>query len=132
MKKALSLALALLMVAAMFAGCSQTEEVAGAETFTGTGDGFGGQIVATVTVEDGKITALDVEGASETAGIGDVAPSLSRDPQLFSGSVVSLDERYLSAVLSRLDRRHHSRSTAAYDRNSSVIFHLFVLISVPV
>ena len=73
MKKALSLALALLMVAAMFAGCSQTEEVAGAETFTGTGDGFGGQIVATVTVEDGKITALDVEGASETAGIGDVA-----------------------------------------------------------
>ncbi|MBR4847599.1 MAG: FMN-binding protein [Phascolarctobacterium sp.] len=91
MKKALSLALALLMVAAMFAGCSQTEEVAGAETFTGTGDGFGGQIVATVTVEDGKITALDVEGASETAGIGDVAITSLVEAIVAAGTVEGID-----------------------------------------
>ena len=115
MKKALSLALALLMVAAMFAGCSQTEEVAGAETFTGTGDGFGGQIVATVTVEDGKITALDVEGASETAGIGDVATPLAGDVELFAHPIVLFEERYVSAEIGSFACRHHTCGTSADD-----------------
>ena len=42
-------------------------------TFTGTGVGFGGDITATVTVADGKITACTLTGDKETPAIGGAA-----------------------------------------------------------
>ncbi len=42
-------------------------------TYTGTADGFGGEIKAEVTIEGGKITDVKVTGDSETEGIGSVA-----------------------------------------------------------
>ena len=41
-----------------------------AETGSGTAKGFGGDVTVTVTVEDGIITDVQAEGASETDGIG--------------------------------------------------------------
>ena len=60
MKKLASLMLALLMLAGVCAS---------AETFTGTANGIG-EVVVTLTVEDGKITAAEVKGEGETKGIG--------------------------------------------------------------
>ena len=60
MKKLASLMLALLML---------TFACASAETFTGTANGIG-EVVVTQTVEDGKITAAEVNGEGETKGIG--------------------------------------------------------------
>lgn len=40
------------------------------ETLTGSAKGFGGEIKATLTVADGKITACALEGADETPEIG--------------------------------------------------------------
>ena len=42
-------------------------------TFTGTGAGFGGDITATVTVADGKITDCTLTGDKETPAIGGAA-----------------------------------------------------------
>lgn len=74
MKKALSLILVLLMVTSLFGCASQTAapEVK-AETLTGTGKGFGGDVTVTVTKEGDKITKVEAVGAKETAGIGDKA-----------------------------------------------------------
>ena len=41
--------------------------------YTGTAQGFGGEVSATVTLTDGVITNVTAEGASETQGIGSVA-----------------------------------------------------------
>jgi len=60
MKKLASLMLALLML---------TGVCASAETFTGTAMGNGGDVVVTLTVEDGKIAAAEVVGEQETKGI---------------------------------------------------------------
>lgn len=43
---------------------------ASAETLTGTAQGFGGEVSVTITTEDGRITAVAIEGASETPGVG--------------------------------------------------------------
>ncbi len=42
-------------------------------TYTGTADGFGGDIVAEVTIKGGAITEVNVTGDSETDGLGSVA-----------------------------------------------------------
>lgn len=47
-----------------------TTAAAEVETLTGSAEGFGGQVTATLTVEDGKITACALEGADETPEIG--------------------------------------------------------------
>jgi len=60
MKKLVSILLALLMLTGM-AAC--------AETYTGTASGIG-EVTVTLTVEDGKITAAEVNGENETKGIG--------------------------------------------------------------
>lgn len=44
------------------------------ETLTGQGQGFGGVITATLTVEDGVITAVSFDAPDETAEIGGAAP----------------------------------------------------------
>lgn len=74
MKKAVSLILVLLMVTSLFGCASQpTEQPAAAETLTGTGEGFGGEVTVTVTKEGDKITKVEAAGANETAGIGSEA-----------------------------------------------------------
>ena len=62
MKKLASVLLSLLMLTGMMAG-------AFADTFTGDDAGIG-PITVTLTVEDGKITAAEVTGESETKGFG--------------------------------------------------------------
>ena len=51
------------------------------------------------------------------AVVGDVAPPLSRDAELFAQTVVAFKERDLSPVLCRRDRRHHACGTAADDHH---------------
>lgn len=65
--------LALVMCLCMFAVPAM------ADTFEGVGTGLGGEIKLNVTVEDGKITAIDVVSHSESAGISD--PAFNTIPQ---------------------------------------------------
>ncbi len=62
------------MVTSLF-GCASKPavETPKAETFTGTGEGFGGDVTVTVTKEGDKITKVEAVGASETSGIGSKA-----------------------------------------------------------
>ena len=57
----------LVMCLAMLCTCAM------AETFEGVGKGFGGEIKVAVSVEDGKLTAVEVLSHAETAGISDPA-----------------------------------------------------------
>ena len=59
MKKLVALLLSLCLALGMLA-------VASAETKTGTAPGFGSDVKVTVSVEDGKITAIDVDDSGET------------------------------------------------------------------
>ena len=61
MKKLVALLLSLCLLCGMLAVAS-----ADAETKTGAAQGFGSEVKVTVTVEDGKITALDVDDSGET------------------------------------------------------------------
>ena len=72
MKKFASILLSMLMATGVIAAAS-------AETYTGTAQGIG-EVSVTLTVEDGKITAAEVVGESETKGIGyePTAPSPMR------------------------------------------------------
>ena len=63
MKKFASVLLSMMLATGLAAGAS-------AETYTGTAQGMGGDVSVTLTVEDGKITAAEVVGESETKGIG--------------------------------------------------------------
>ncbi len=67
--------LGILLVVAML----MTSMTAMADTFEGAGKGIGGDIKLAVTVEDGKITAIDVVSHSESAGISD--PAFNTIPQ---------------------------------------------------
>jgi len=59
MKKLVALLLSLCLAFGMLA-------IASAETKTGAAQGFGSEVKVTVTVEDGKITAIDVDDSGET------------------------------------------------------------------
>lgn len=75
MKKHVSLLLTLVLLAATLSlGAS-----ASAETFTGSGYGMQGPVTAAVTIEDGKITAIELTECNETANICAVA--VERIPQ---------------------------------------------------
>ncbi len=50
-----------------------TVPAASSGTFTGKASGFGGEVSATITVADGKITACKLVGAGETPAIGGAA-----------------------------------------------------------
>ena len=67
--------LGLLLAAAML----MTSVGAMAEAFEGVGQGMGGDVKLAVTVEDGRITAIDVVSHNESAGISD--PAVARIPQ---------------------------------------------------
>ena len=76
MKRILSIALCGALCAATLAACggsSSFSTAASAETLTGTAKGFGGDVTATLTVEDGAITACTLTGDDETPEIGGAA-----------------------------------------------------------
>ncbi|MBR5224188.1 MAG: FAD-dependent oxidoreductase, partial [Clostridia bacterium] len=66
MKRIVSVLLCLAMLLTLSVGAM-------ADTFEGTGKGFGGDIKVAVTIEDGKLTAVEVLAHGETAGISDAA-----------------------------------------------------------
>ena len=66
MKRIISLVMVLAMLCVMSTGAM-------AETFEGVGKGFGGEIKVAATVEDGKLTAVEVLSHGETSGISDPA-----------------------------------------------------------
>ena len=75
-------AAAALLLSTAACGAPATEEsiqpsasgsAAQSETLTGQGQGFGGVITATLTVENGVITAASFDGPGETAEIGGAA-----------------------------------------------------------
>ena len=66
MKKGLSVLVALVLAMAM-GTCALAED------YTATAKGFGGDVTVTLTIEDGKLTAVTAEGLNETDGIGSKA-----------------------------------------------------------
>ena len=71
-KLAAAVAMSLVVGVSLVACGGKTESTAASSvTKTGTGKGFGGDIVATLTVEaDGTVSDCKLEGASETESIG--------------------------------------------------------------
>ncbi len=61
-----------------------------AETFEGVGAGFGGEIKVAATVEDGKLTAVEVLSHGETSGISD--PAFAKIPAaMIENQTVAVD-----------------------------------------
>ncbi|HHW91081.1 MAG TPA: FAD-dependent oxidoreductase [Firmicutes bacterium] len=97
MKKAKYLLSIVLVFTVLFStvACSNTPET---KTGTATAQGFGGPITVTVTVTDGVLTDVKVEGPSESAGIGSIAveqlpakmlEAKSVDVDVISGATIS-------------------------------------------
>lgn len=91
-------------------GAAMSDAVDG--TYTGTAAGFGGDIVAEVTIEGGVITDVKVTGDSETEGLGSVAveklpekilAAQSLDVDAVSGATVS-SNAVLLAVSNALEQ----------------------------
>ena len=61
------------------------------ETLTGEADGFGGKIVAEVTVEDGKIVDLKLTGDGETPDVGGAALEPLTEAILAAGTIDGVD-----------------------------------------
>ena len=58
-----------------------------AKTATATAQGFGGEVSVTVTVENGALKDVHIEGANETEGIGSRAVELLGDTMVAANSV---------------------------------------------
>ncbi|MBM6916557.1 FMN-binding protein [Gemmiger formicilis] len=90
MKRIISLTLAALVLLACTACGAQSgagsSSAAQAETLTGKGTGFGGTITATLTVENGVITAAVFDGPDETAEIGGAALETLAEQVVAAGS----------------------------------------------
>ena len=71
MKRIIALLLAMLMLGTLYTGALAAEMTDG--VYVGQGKGFGGNIEVTVTIEGGKITAVEPGAHQETAGISDGA-----------------------------------------------------------
>ena len=71
MKRFIALLLAMLMLGTLYTGALAQEMTDG--VYVGQGKGFGGNIEVTVTIEGGKITAVEPGAHQETAGISDGA-----------------------------------------------------------
>ncbi len=92
MKKCLLMALSLLMMVQLGA-CSSSKE----EEFKATKTGFGGDVVVTVKVQDGKITSISATGDMETENIGKIAI------EKFNEQFTSLKDTELSNLNVELD-----------------------------
>lgn len=63
----------LLSLALVLGGAVALAEGFTAGTYTGTAQGFGGDVTATVTLSETEITDIQVIGDQETDGLGSVA-----------------------------------------------------------
>jgi len=84
MKKILSIMLAFALLSTMALGCV-------AEGFTATAKGFGGDVTATVTVEDGKVTAVEIKADADTPAIGGAAATKIAEAVLAAGGVEGVE-----------------------------------------
>ena len=98
MKKLVSLLMALVLVLSA-AGFAMAEGYVPG-TYTAAKNGFGGEIVVTMTVDEAAITAVEITGEGETAGIGSraveelddaILAAQSADVDGVSGATVSSD-----------------------------------------
>ncbi len=78
--------IAMLLSVTMLATCSALAE-GGAKTASATAKGFGGDITVTLTVENGALTSVEIEGANETEGVGSRAVELLGDTMVAANSV---------------------------------------------
>lgn len=126
------LATLLLAFALCLSACSSKEDgkyTAG--TYTGEGNGFGGKVSVSVTVDANKITKVEAEGASETAAIGGAAleelcgkvmDAQSADIEAVAGATVT-SNAFKSAVTSALNAAmgiENTEKTALTDGTYSV------------
>ncbi len=72
MKRTLAILLSLLLILAVLPTASTEGDLCG------TAQGFGGPVTVSLTVEDGLITAVDIQGEKETPGIGQKAIEQNR------------------------------------------------------
>lgn len=77
MKKTLT---ALMSASLLLAGCASSSSASKSGTFTGTSAGMQGPVTVSMTVEDGKITKVDLTEISETPSVASVA--MERIPSL--------------------------------------------------
>ena len=127
MKKLISVALAGCMAVSL-AACgsassstaSSTASSAVGETLTGQGQGFGGVITATVTVDGDTITGVTFDGADETPEIGGAALETLAE-QIVAANGVEIDgvsgatyttDGCIAAVQNALDPEAHPFETA--------------------
>lgn len=93
MKKWICLALTFAMLMTLCAAAS-------AETYTASEKGFGGDVTVSVTIEDGKITAVTAAGDKETVGVGSVA--LEKLPeQIVKAQSVAVDAVASATITSK-------------------------------
>ena len=95
-------------------------------TYTGSGKGFGGTISVKVTVEDGKISAIDVTSASgETASYFSKAKGII--PKMISGQTTNVDAAsgatyssngIITAVRNALSKAETGKSSTKKKKNS--------------
>ncbi len=76
--------LAILLALAM---CLSVFGTAGAQEFSAEAQGFGGPVKVSLTVEDDKITAVNITGDAETAGIGKSAMPAMAEAMVAQNSV---------------------------------------------
>ena len=86
MRKILSLMLTLTLLATLFVGGAAGEGELTAGTYTGTGAGFAGDLVLTVTVDAAGVTAIEVGKNDETPAIGGAALTTLVESALAAGS----------------------------------------------
>ncbi|MCI8373892.1 MAG: FMN-binding protein [Lachnospiraceae bacterium] len=70
----------------------------GGVTYTASNQGYGGEVIIALTVEDERITALTAEGNSETPAIGQKAIA-----QYNETSFLELSDAYIDEVSTHLD-----------------------------
>ena len=85
LKRTIGLTLALLLAFSLVASALAADAPSG--TYTGVGTGMDGEVRVAVTVEDGAITAIEIESENETAGVGDEALVLLKDQILEAQSL---------------------------------------------
>ena len=84
MKKTLCMMLALVLLCTMSLG-------AAAEAFTASAKGFGGDVVATVTLEGGKVAAVEITADADTPAIGGEAAKKIAEAVLAAGGVEGVE-----------------------------------------
>lgn len=73
--KKIIISLCSLAIVLSLVGCSKAKEQYTPGTYKGNAMGFGGDVVATITVDESKITEVFLEGNSETENVGKAALS---------------------------------------------------------